>query len=126
MLPLTVQLPDGRFVADRALRTTHVHERVQGWLGRASVEPGEGLLIAPCGSIHTMGMAFAIDVAFLDRQGRVLKLSPQVRPGRLAWGPWRAFLLPWAVMVLELPAGAIAASGLAVGLRLRLGSPEPR
>ncbi|HTB33866.1 MAG TPA: DUF192 domain-containing protein [bacterium] len=125
MLPLTVQLPDGRCLADRARRSTQWHERVQGWLGRASVEPGEGLLIAPCGSIHTFGMAFSIDAVFLDRQGKVLGLKPRVRPGRLAWGPWKGLLLPWTVMVLELPEGTIAASGLAVGMRLRLESPQP-
>lgn len=125
MLPLTVLLPDGRALADRARRSTQWHERVQGWLGRASVEAGEGLLIAPCGSIHTFGMAFSIDAAFLDRQGKVLKLKPRIRPGRLAWGPWLGLLLPWSVMVLELPEGTIAASGLAVGMRLGLESPEP-
>jgi uncharacterized membrane protein (UPF0127 family) len=124
MLPLTVRLPDGRSLADRARRSTHWHERVQGWLGRASVGAGEGLLIAPCGSIHTFGMAFSIDAVFLDRQGTVLKLKPEVRPGRLAWGPWRGLVLPWGVMVLELPAGTLAQSGVAVGMRLRLESPE--
>ena len=125
MQPLTVQLPDGRFLADRARRSTQWHERVQGWLGRSSVEAGEGLLIAPCGSIHTFGMAFSIDAVFMDRQGRVKKLAPRVKPGRLAWGPWKGLLLPWSVMVLELPEGAIAASGLAVGMQLRLESPQP-
>jgi hypothetical protein len=122
MRRLRVSLPDGRPLAAQALQTEHMHERVQGWLGRDSVAPGEGLLIVPCGSIHMVGMRFAIDVAFLDRAGRVLKLCPQVAPGRLAWGPWSGLLLPWRVMALELPAGALAAAGVQRGQQLRLES----
>lgn len=122
MLKLRVSLPDGRPLALEALQSERAHERVQGWLGREAVRPGEGLLLVPCGSIHTVGMRFSIDVAFLDRRGRVLKLCPGVRPGRLAWGPWTALLLPWRTMALELPAGALVQAGVQVGQVLRLES----
>lgn len=58
--------------------------RLRGMLG---VCPGawgcEGLLLVPCGSIHTFGMAFPIDVAFLDRAGVVRDAARGVPPGRL-------------------------------------------
>jgi uncharacterized membrane protein (UPF0127 family) len=120
MRRLRVSLPDGSPLALDAQQTEHMHERVQGWLGRGSVAAGEGLLIVPCGSIHMVGMRFAIDVAFLDRRGRVLKLCRDVAPGRLAWAPWSALLLPWRVMALELPAGALAAAGVQKSQVLRL------
>ena len=39
------------------------------------------LLIAPCRSVHTVGMRVPIDIAFLDREGRVLSTRRAVRPG---------------------------------------------
>jgi uncharacterized membrane protein (UPF0127 family) len=120
MKKLRVSLPDGSPLALEALQSERTHERVQGWLGRDGVRPGEGLLLVPCGSIHTLGMRFTIDVAFLDRQGRVQKLCPQVKPGRLVWAHWRGLLFPWRVMALELPAGALAQAGVQVGQRLQL------
>lgn len=120
MQALRISLPDGRPLAERAWATTSTFERAQGWLNKAAAEPGEGLLIVPCGSIHTFGMAFAIDVAFLDRRGRLLKMAQQVQPGRLAWGPLQGLLLPWTVQALELPAGTLAALGAAPGLTLKI------
>lgn len=124
MQALSIHCQDGRPLALQAWASTNTYERVQGWLKRESVEPGEGLLIVPCGSIHSFGMRFSIDVVYLDRQGTVLKLAPQVKPGRLSWGPWRGLFLPWTVQALELPAGTLAALGLQRGDRLRIESRE--
>lgn len=120
MRALRVELPDGRRLAERAWRTESMVERAQGWLTKASVDTGEGLLIVPCGAVHTYGMRFSIDVVFLDRAGQVLKLAPDVAPGRVALGPWLGLLLPWTVQTLELPAGVLAASGLKKGQILNL------
>lgn len=118
MRPLCVQLNQGPPLAALAWGTENTFERVQGWLKRDSVSEGEGLLIRPCSSIHTLGMRFTIDVAFLERDGRVVKLAHRVAPSRLVWGPWPSLLMPWKYQVLELPAGALEASGLQVGQSL--------
>jgi uncharacterized protein len=52
---------------------------------------GPGLLIPRCRSVHTFGMRFALDVAFLDRAGSVIARRRAVPPGRVlveprAWG----------------------------------------
>jgi uncharacterized membrane protein (UPF0127 family) len=78
--------------------------RLRGLLGR-TLEPGDGLLLAPCFAVHTAFMHRPIDVVFLDRGLRVLWIAAEVRPWRLvacrrAWG------------VLELPAGEAARRGL--------------
>jgi uncharacterized membrane protein (UPF0127 family) len=57
---------------------------------------GEGLLIPRCGSVHTFGMRFALDLVFLTAEGRVLELRREVGPGRIA--RYRG-----ADSVLELP-----------------------
>jgi uncharacterized membrane protein (UPF0127 family) len=58
---------------------------------------GSGLLIPRCASVHTFGMRFAIDVAFLDGAGRVLAR-------RLAVPPRRLLCHRRARAVLEIPA----------------------
>lgn len=54
--------------------------RLRGLLGR-TLAPDEGLLLVPCGSIHTVGMGFAIDAVFLDKYGRVLHILRGAQPG---------------------------------------------
>ena len=74
---------------------------------------GEGLLITHCTSVHTIGMAFPIDVLHLDRDGRVTALLRNLKPWRL--GPW----VPRGAAVLELPAGAAAATQVGDRIELR-------
>jgi uncharacterized protein len=57
--------------------------RLIGLLGKRRLEPGAGLLIEPCSSIHTFGMAFPIDVIALDQDYQVLGTWSHVRPWRL-------------------------------------------
>ncbi|ANA34926.1 hypothetical protein VZ52_09430 [Ralstonia mannitolilytica] len=56
-------------------------QRLRGLLGHRSLEPGQALWLARCGSIHTVGMRYPIDVVFLDRAGRVTKVCEAVPPG---------------------------------------------
>lgn len=60
-------------------------------------EAGSGLLIPRCRSVHTFGMRFALDLVFLDREGRICSVRRGVGPRRLAWARQ-------ASAVLELPA----------------------
>jgi uncharacterized protein len=77
--------------------------RRKGLLGRNGLPQGEGLWIAPCESVHTFFMRFAIDLVYLDREHRVKKVRSNV-------GPWRLSACFSAHSVLELPAGTIRAS----------------
>ncbi|MGH2991099.1 MAG: DUF192 domain-containing protein [Solirubrobacterales bacterium] len=58
---------------------------------------GPGLLIPRCRSVHTFGMRFALDLAFLDRNGAVISRRFSVPPGRVV-------LQRRAAAVVELPA----------------------
>jgi uncharacterized membrane protein (UPF0127 family) len=60
-----------------------VTARAKGLLSPAVCKKGEVLLLVPCRSIHTFGMTGAIDVAFIDRQGRVLEAMRGLPPNRL-------------------------------------------
>ena len=87
--------------------------RLRGLLGRPPLEEGEGLLLLECGSVHTVGMREAIDVAFLDTRGRVVRSIASLPPFRVGRGG------PDAVHALELPAGRLDETGTRPGVRLQ-------
>jgi uncharacterized membrane protein (UPF0127 family) len=62
-----------------------IRARARGLLNPAVCKRGEVLLLTPCKSIHTFGMTDAIDVAFVDRQGRVLEAMRGLPPNRLRY-----------------------------------------
>ena len=72
---------------------------------------GTGLLIAPCNSIHMMFMRFTIDVVYIDKNYKVLKQVPNVRPWLGLSACWHKNI--WAT--LELPVGSIEAYGIQAG-----------
>ena len=100
-----------RVLADRAGIADTSAKRRTGLLKHSGLEPGEGLWIAPCEGVHTFGMKFPIDVVFLDRKKRVLKIRPNMVRGRIAFS-LRAH------SVLELPAGTVMATDTQVGDQL--------
>ncbi len=91
---------------------------MKGLLGRSAQDffAGKGLWLHPAQGIHTIGMAFPIDAAYLDSQGRVLKIYHCLPPFRVA------AILPTARSVLELPAGTLAGTHTEVGDILELRS----
>src|SRR5436309_2234158 len=84
-----------------------------GLLKHETLEPGEGLWIYPTQAIHTFGMRFPIDVAFLDRGLRVKRVYHGLVPFRLTSLVWGAR------SVLELPSGSLASTGTAIGDELQ-------
>lgn len=85
--------------------------RMVGLLGQRGLAPDHALLIAPCNNVHTWCMRFAIDVVFLDRDGVVLAVVPELAPWRMA-ASWRAHAC------LELAAGGARRMGLVPGRHL--------
>jgi uncharacterized protein len=80
--------------------------RRRGLLGRDHLEGA--LVLRPCRWIHTVGMHFAIDVAYLDDDGQVIKTLHMHR-NRIGVPVWRGRC------VVEAEAGAFARWGLRVG-----------
>ena len=87
--------------------------RNRGLLGRWSLADDGALILAPCNSIHTFFMRFAIDVVFVDRDGRVRRARPSLRPWRIQ-AAFRAFA------VIEFASGALERSDTRAGDRLYL------
>lgn len=78
--------------------------RIRGLLGRKELKSGEALIIKPGNSVHTFFMRFAIDVLFLDKNNRVIKALPALKPFRLSPLCFKAYL------TIELAEGVISTS----------------
>src|SRR5271169_1009462 len=95
-------------MADSSLR------RLVGLLGKRSLATGCGLFIVPSQAIHTVGMAFPIDVIFVDKRYNVIGVREAVRPFRFTRVFWRA------MGVFELPVGTISGSRTEVGDQIKV------
>lgn len=85
-----IQISFGNSGPWRCLVAESAGERMRGLLGRTSLDAGSLMLLSPCGSIHTIGMKFAIDAVFLDSRMTVVKSVRSIPPCRIAWGGLRA------------------------------------
>ena len=85
--------------------------RTRGLLGRDGVDGA--LLLRPARSVHTLGMRFAIDVAFCDADLRVIRTVTMARH-RLSRPAWRAR------SVIEAEAGSFARWNLQPGDELEV------
>ncbi|MGB3288667.1 MAG: DUF192 domain-containing protein [Burkholderiaceae bacterium] len=77
-------------------------QRLLGLHARSGLPWHQGLCIRPCKAVHTAGLAYSIDVVFLDRRLRVVKQVDKLPP-------WRLAICLKAACVVELPAGYCAA-----------------
>jgi uncharacterized protein len=96
-------LGDSIRVADTGLT------RVVGLLGEKTLAAGDGLLIVPSQGVHTLGMAFDIDVVILDEEWVTLGIWRAMKPFRMT----RIYFK--AAAVLELPSGTLVASRTELG-----------
>ena len=101
---------DGHVLASVEVASTFT-TRLKGLLGRDSFEGA--LLLRPAKSVHTLGMRFPVDVAHLDADLCVLKVTT-MRPWRLGRPVAKAHA------VLEAEAGAFASWELRPGDVLEL------
>ena len=85
---------------------------VCGLLGTKNLDNDEGLLIAPCSSVHTFGMRYSIDVLFLDKQFNIVKAVKSLKPWRMAGSSLSS-------MVLELADNSINNMQLNPGQQLQ-------
>ena len=104
-----VNLTTGEIVADKVRIAQDFKSRSIGLLNRKSLDENEALLIKPCNSIHTFFMKFPIDVVFLDKKGKVVKIKESMQPWRLLSSMPRGF------MVLELKSRKIQKIRIKVG-----------
>jgi len=93
--------------------------RGKGLIGRRRALEDYGLVIRPCNAIHTYFLSYPIDVLYLDRQSRVLRILPALQPWRIGPIVWRS------KTVVELPAGTAAQTGTMIGDVIEYRDEEP-
>jgi uncharacterized membrane protein (UPF0127 family) len=101
---------DGEVLATLEVADTR-RARTRGLLGRDGIDGA--LLLRPARSVHTLGMRFPIDVAFLDDELVVLRT--------VTMPPWRVGRPVWhARAVLEAERGAFGLWRLVAGDHLEV------
>lgn len=82
--------------------------RLLGLMGKTHLPPDYCLILTPCNSIHMAFMKIPLDIAYLDREGRVLALQWDLKPWRMGE------IHKGTHTVLEAPVGGVL-RGLQVG-----------
>jgi uncharacterized membrane protein (UPF0127 family) len=113
-MPRVINEAKSTVVAGEVKVAAGIWSRFWGLMGRKRLPEDAGLLLKPSSSIHTAFMRFPIDVVFLDRALKVVKVVPEMKPFRatLAFGG--------AHSALELNAGAAARAQVEPGDQLTL------
>src|SRR5580698_746119 len=109
-----IDITRGTIVGDSVELADTSLKRMFGLLGRRGLDAGEGLWIKPSSGVHTVGMAFKIDVVGLDRELKVIKLWRCLAPFRVTSVSLKM------QSVLELPCGTISQAQLQVGDQVQI------
>jgi len=111
-MPRIIDETRGTVVAKDIRLADGLWSRFWGLMGRKALPNDAGLLLKPSSSIHTAFMRFPIDIVFLDRSLRVVKVVPELKPFRVS------VAFGGAHSALELNAGAAAQAGVETGDQL--------
>lgn len=109
----------GRPLTARVRHARRWLARLRGLLGTTSIDPEDALVIWDTSSIHMMWMLYSIDVAFLAPDGKVLALCPNRAP--FSFPVWAR----GAMFAVEMAAGTLARTGIALGDQVTWPDPGP-
>lgn len=110
-----VNIRTGSVIAEVVEPALDSKSRRKGLLGRDSLADNHALVLAPCGSVHTFGMRFPIDVLFVSADGNVIKIVERM-------GAWRMAGSLQACITVELPTGSVQRHQVVQGDRLSIKS----
>ncbi|MBP2626284.1 MAG: hypothetical protein H6Q68_995 [Firmicutes bacterium] len=103
----------GTVVAEHVYSADTFWQRLKGLLGTSSLPIGHGLIIAPCSSVHTIGMNYPIDVLFVDGNHCIIKIVENMLPGKVSMASGSKY-------VVELPTGTARLAACSIGDSLEL------
>ncbi|MDD4493994.1 MAG: DUF192 domain-containing protein [Eubacteriales bacterium] len=104
-----IRANDNAVLSDNVELAHTFMKRLRGLTFRKALPEGGSMHIKPCNSVHCCFMKFAIDVVFLDHEGRVVEIINTMKP----WSFSKIY--PKAESVLELTAGTATKFGLSAG-----------
>lgn len=99
---MKLRVVGGEIVSTNVRVADRFQDRLLGLMFKKSLEEGESLYISPCNSIHTFFMMFSLDVAFVDKNLKVVKVLSEMKPWRMSW------LYLNAHSVVEMKAGTLS------------------
>lgn len=102
---------NGEVVSHKMVTATNIFSRMIGLMFSVDLPSCDGFLISPCNSIHTFFMRYSLDVLFLDKDFKIVKVIYGLSPWRLTWIYFRSS------HVLEMKAGTMK-KGLNAGEKL--------
>ncbi|WP_231514898.1 DUF192 domain-containing protein [Oceanobacillus salinisoli] len=88
--------------------------RFKGLMLKKSMPENSGLHIMPCSSIHTFFMKFSIDILYLNQNNEIVGMEEGLDPGKIGKR------IDNTKSVIELPAGTIKRTSVAVGQKIAL------
>jgi uncharacterized protein len=109
----------GTVVAAEAAEAHSFTAKLFGLMGKAGMANNAALIIYHTNWIHTFWMRFALDLIYITGEGAVVGLESGLAPNRIGKPFWKA------QTVIELCAGAIAASRTELGDRLHVAGAAP-
>ena len=95
-------------------RAANFLARFTGLLGTEKPDLEKAFYIFPCKGLHTFGMKYLVDVVFLDRQGKVIKIFPNLPPNKMTK------IIPNAHSALEFPSNTIKENQIEMGDQLEV------
>ncbi len=111
MQTVTIFAPNGEIQAEYA---NSFFTRFCGLMGREKLPKGKGMIFDATNSIHMLFMRFAIDVVFLDKDGKILSIHKSLRP-------WKGFAIcTKAYYVIELGDGEAERLGFKICEKIKI------
>jgi uncharacterized protein len=104
----TISKKDGALVSSEAQVAGSFLLRLMGLMGKKSMPAKGALIFYKAPSIHTFFMRFAFDLVFLDKNGKIMRLCPAIKP-------WRLVFCPSSHTTIEFSPGTIGRSSLKIG-----------
>lgn len=107
-------LTSNQMLMDHGRLAANPWTRLRGLIGVRQLDAGDGLMIKPCHGVHCMFMSIPIDVVYVDNSNRVVAVDKGMAP----WAVGKIYRQ--SSYVVELPAGAIEATGTKPGDQLAI------
>lgn len=96
-----LQTSNGKIICQKMIMAESMFSRMKGLMFSNSLPGCDGFLIKPCNSIHTFFMLYSLDVIFLDKNFKIVKVIYNLVP-------WRMTLIYFkSYQVLEMQAGTL-------------------
>jgi uncharacterized membrane protein (UPF0127 family) len=103
-----INITRGTDLITRGEMALNFWRRLKGLLFTDSLLCGQGIVIKPCSSIHTIGMSYYIDILFVNAEDIIVKSVVAMKPYRMA-------RCTDSIFVIELPAGTVQRTGTQIG-----------